>query len=39
MSDVLQRLRRAKPYLTQDLIGICALVVIFFGAAQASAFI
>ena len=34
MSDVLHKLRRARPSLTEDLLGICALAVIFFGAAQ-----
>lgn len=37
MIDVLQKLSRAKPYLTEDLLGICALAVIFLGAAQMTA--
>lgn len=39
MTEVLQKLRRAKPYLTEDLLGVCALAVIFFGATQMTAFI
>lgn len=39
MTDLSERLRRVGPYLVEDILGVCALIVIFLGTAQIAAMI